>query len=191
MSDVERIVQHEYKPFDQDETLPPPPWKPTDPAIVAWEKAHGHDVRLKCYPEFGCQVIEQALEREIATLRAALDEANTENAQLRDQLRDANTKYGEAFVGALTLQARIAEANTERDRLRDELDRWQDRVSDQATTARAERDHAVAQVQRVQSLLAESETDRMLISNTALRAALAGEGSEQLPTKLGGDDGEH
>lgn len=22
-----------------------------------WEKAHGHDIRLKCFPEFGCQLL--------------------------------------------------------------------------------------------------------------------------------------
>ena len=23
----------------------------------AWEKVHGHDIRLNCYPEFGCQLL--------------------------------------------------------------------------------------------------------------------------------------
>lgn len=30
---------------------------------MAWEEAHGHDVRLKCYPEYGCQVLEVARQR--------------------------------------------------------------------------------------------------------------------------------
>lgn len=25
-------------------------------AAKKWESAHGHDIRLKCYPEFGCQL---------------------------------------------------------------------------------------------------------------------------------------
>lgn len=51
-----------YRPFDQDRHLPPPPWQPDDPALIAWESAHGHDVRTKCYPEFGCQAIGYALD---------------------------------------------------------------------------------------------------------------------------------
>ena len=51
-----------YRPFDQDKHLPPPPWQPSDPALQAWEAAHGHDVRMKCYPEFGCQAIQAALD---------------------------------------------------------------------------------------------------------------------------------
>ena len=46
-----------YRPWDREEKLGPPPWKHNDPKLIAWEKAHGHDVRSKCYPEFGCQVL--------------------------------------------------------------------------------------------------------------------------------------
>lgn len=60
-----------YAPFDQDKHLGDPPWDPKDPGLVAWERAHGHDVRLKCYPEFGCLVIEEALERKLDRIRAA------------------------------------------------------------------------------------------------------------------------
>src|SRR4051812_5912474 len=59
-----------YEPFDQEARLPPPPWSPDDPALKAWEAAHGHDVRVKCYVEFGCQVIEESLEREIDRLES-------------------------------------------------------------------------------------------------------------------------
>lgn len=65
--------QMNYKPFDQDAHLGEPPWSPDDPALQAWEKAHGHDVRLKCYVEFGCQVIEPALEGEIEELTRELE----------------------------------------------------------------------------------------------------------------------
>jgi hypothetical protein len=44
-----------YRPFDQSKHLGLPPWG--GDALARWEEAHGHDVRLKCYPEFGCQVI--------------------------------------------------------------------------------------------------------------------------------------
>jgi hypothetical protein len=46
----------EYRPFDQDKHLGQPPWD--GPKLTAWEQAHGHDARIKCYPEYGCQVIE-------------------------------------------------------------------------------------------------------------------------------------
>lgn len=29
-----------------------------DDELAAFESRHGHDPRLKCYPEFGCQAIE-------------------------------------------------------------------------------------------------------------------------------------
>lgn len=46
-----------YKPFDQADHIGDPPWSPADPAVQAWEAAHNHDVRLKCYVEFGCQAL--------------------------------------------------------------------------------------------------------------------------------------
>lgn len=58
-----------YSPFDREEKLGLPPWKPDDPKLIAWERAHGHDVRLKCYPEFGCQVLEAQRERIEAAAR--------------------------------------------------------------------------------------------------------------------------
>jgi hypothetical protein len=61
-----------YEPFDQAAQLGPAPWSDT-PSLEAWEFAHGHDVRLKCYVEFGCQVIEPTLERRIAILEAERD----------------------------------------------------------------------------------------------------------------------
>jgi len=43
-----------YRRFDRLERLGEPPWE--GPPLAAWEAAHGHDVRLKCYPEFGCRL---------------------------------------------------------------------------------------------------------------------------------------
>jgi hypothetical protein len=30
---------------------------------AAWEYAHGHDARTKCYPEYGCRAIEMERDR--------------------------------------------------------------------------------------------------------------------------------
>ena len=60
-----------YKPFDQTEHLNSPPW--SGDALERWEAAHGHDVRLKCYPEYGCLVIEKDLERKLDAALAKLD----------------------------------------------------------------------------------------------------------------------
>jgi hypothetical protein len=62
----------DYEPFDQADKLGPYPHDDRA-ALDAWEVAHGHDVRLKCYVEFGCQVIEPALERRIEELEAERD----------------------------------------------------------------------------------------------------------------------
>lgn len=52
------MPDRKYVPFDQQDKLGPPPWDPLDEDLANWERAHGHDVRMKCYAEFGCQVIE-------------------------------------------------------------------------------------------------------------------------------------
>lgn len=62
-----------YRPGDQDDWLGEPPWSPSDPALIAWEAAHGHDVRSKCYPEFGCKVIQSDLEDRIDELETEVD----------------------------------------------------------------------------------------------------------------------
>jgi hypothetical protein len=49
-----------YRAFDQHEKLGPPPWRADDPALLRWETAHGHDVRLKCSPEYGCRLTNPA-----------------------------------------------------------------------------------------------------------------------------------
>lgn len=66
----------DYRPFDQDKwLLTPPPWHPNNPALVAWEAAHGHDFRIKCYPEFGCL----AIGYEADDLREQLDNIYRDN----------------------------------------------------------------------------------------------------------------
>lgn len=73
----------DYVPWDQGEKLPPPPWSPDDPDVRAWEQAHGHDVRLKCYVEFGCQVIEPALEARIEQLEGRIEQLLAEREAVR------------------------------------------------------------------------------------------------------------
>ena len=76
-----------YKPFDQVERIRNwdlwvgPNSKGVWPSLAQsqfdndrdeWELEHGHDVRMKCYPEFGCQVIESYGIRLLLKLLAAV-----------------------------------------------------------------------------------------------------------------------
>lgn len=82
----------EYRPWDQDTWLSEPPWNPTDPALMAWEAAHGHDVRMKCYPEFGCMALNYEADEvraERDELRAALAERDARIAATVDWLNKA------------------------------------------------------------------------------------------------------
>lgn len=51
----------EYLPYDQRKHLGPPPWEDS-PELQAWEKAHNHDVRVKCIPEYGCVAVDHEAE---------------------------------------------------------------------------------------------------------------------------------
>lgn len=87
-----------YRPWDREEKLGPPPWKHDDPKVVAWVAAHGHDVRLKCYPELGCQLVEQELESEITTLcklGEEMSEAGSEVDQNPARLEKASEAWDE------------------------------------------------------------------------------------------------
>lgn len=61
-----------YRTWDREEKLGPPPWSSKDPKVIAWEHAHGHDVRLKCYAELGCDLVVPELEAEVGRLREVL-----------------------------------------------------------------------------------------------------------------------
>lgn len=55
-----------YTTWDRDERLGDSPWDLE--AIERWEAVHGHDPRLKCFAEYGCQLLIDP-----ADLRAALE----------------------------------------------------------------------------------------------------------------------
>lgn len=90
------IVIDSYRPFDQRRWLGDPPWSGDE--LIAWETAHGHDVRMKCYVEYGCQaVIPEAHEdgrREVTAL--------VQQAIVDDVLEQ--TREGEACVRVETLR---------------------------------------------------------------------------------------
>ena len=67
------MADQAYRPADQDEKLGPPPWKPDDPAVIAWERHHGHDPRLHCYLD-GCGVLQLIAEAEHDELEALREE---------------------------------------------------------------------------------------------------------------------
>lgn len=50
------MIEPEYLPNDQRKHLGEPPWK-AGPELDAWESAHNHDPRVKCYPEYGCTAV--------------------------------------------------------------------------------------------------------------------------------------
>jgi hypothetical protein len=43
--------------------------------VPAWEAAHGHDLRLNCYPEYGCQVVAAELANGLLELLDDLDDS--------------------------------------------------------------------------------------------------------------------
>lgn len=113
-----------YAPFDQEQHLGKPPWT-DDERRHTWERAHGHDVRLKCYPEFGCLVIQEEADRDISFLLDALDAAHAENERLREerkglytasQAADYQTSEAELVSQPLRRQIDVANAALERAR---------------------------------------------------------------------------
>lgn len=85
------------RPYDQDRWLDDPPWKADDPKLQQWEQAHGHDVRMKCLPEFGCLAIKYESD--------AREERITE---LKHELR--RIKHGGYGAEAVETEAVLAQA---------------------------------------------------------------------------------
>jgi hypothetical protein len=122
----------EYEPFDQDKWLTKP-WRFDRADVVAWEAAHGHDARVKCYVEFGCQVIEPTLERRIDRLVAERDRLQAE----------VQNSYPSDVVDNL---------RAERDRLKEKADYWERQYvieSENADDFHAERDRLIQALEQL------------------------------------------
>jgi hypothetical protein len=81
-----------YTPFDQEAHLGAPPWRIADPAVRAWETAHGHDVRGRCYPEYGCLVIEPALEERLRAVIKRIGNMPNGNSEWSEEYRQGYDK---------------------------------------------------------------------------------------------------
>lgn len=53
---LEKCFVNGYMTWDRDK-VPLVNGKYEEEATKKWEAEHGHDIRLKCYPEFGCQLL--------------------------------------------------------------------------------------------------------------------------------------
>ena len=113
-----------YRPWDQDDRLGSGPWR--GPALRAWEDAHGHDARLKCYAEFGCRLLEvECAENTLALLTEVERLADTDKAQgatirgLEDENTELNNELGTA-VQVLKLERDAALTDVERLRVEGE-----------------------------------------------------------------------
>lgn len=76
----------EYALWDQEKHLGPPPWRNDDLKLWAWEEAHGHDVRSKCYAEFGCRLVEEQAARDVGFLLLGIETALTVLAAQRGRV---------------------------------------------------------------------------------------------------------
>jgi len=76
-----------YRTWDREDKLGPPPWDDT-PELRKREEVHQHDVRQKCYLEYGCALVEH---EEAALIHLLCDEID----QLREKARRAYTTEGE------------------------------------------------------------------------------------------------
>lgn len=95
---VEQPSTPDYLPFDQERHLGDPPW--FGPTLKAWEEGHGHDARVKCYPEFGCQAIQNQADRYYGAL--------TVIAGFRSDSRDASDHWGRGYVAGRKYAAGVA-----------------------------------------------------------------------------------
>jgi hypothetical protein len=54
---VELCIEGGYMPFDKSMLTSTDGISWDKVEVAKWEEVHGHDIRLKCYPEFGCQLL--------------------------------------------------------------------------------------------------------------------------------------
>jgi hypothetical protein len=90
LSEATSLATIQYEPFDQEEKLGKDWRKSHEPDILRWEEAHGHDIRLKCYPEFDCAVLEVPWAKALLQMQEDLREARNE--------RDAAVKVLEEIL---------------------------------------------------------------------------------------------
>ena len=95
--DDARSELNDYEPFDQKTWLGESPWKVSDPAVIAWEAAHGHDPRIKCFAEYGCQLLEVVGARRILSLIEALHESGTKDRDVDLVLVEETVRVVERF----------------------------------------------------------------------------------------------
>jgi hypothetical protein len=119
MEPIQDDIETPYEPFDQDKWLTKP-WRFDRADVVAWEAAHGHDARSKCYVEFGCQVIEPTLERRIDRLVAERDEAREERELWRNQSIALEAERDRLSDEKAVWEAAFVEMRKDRDRLKRE-----------------------------------------------------------------------
>ena len=94
--DDARSELNDYEPFDQKAWLGETPWKLSDPAVIAWEAAHGHDPRIKCFAEYGCQLLEVVGARRILSLIEALHQSGTKDGDVDLVLVEATVRLAES-----------------------------------------------------------------------------------------------
>lgn len=73
-AEADGFSDSKYEPFDREKWLgvwSNGSWEHPQ-NIPAWEAAHGHDIRVKCYPEFGCLVVDVPWAKLLVSLAAAL-----------------------------------------------------------------------------------------------------------------------
>ncbi|KQO98404.1 hypothetical protein [Leifsonia sp. Leaf264] len=87
-------IPTEYVAFDRDEKLGTELPYDTD-KLAAWEAAHGHDVRTKCYPEFGCYVIEAGAAKHITAIADTLETTTGFAGTLQARIDAATTRITE------------------------------------------------------------------------------------------------
>lgn len=91
----------EYLPFDHDVwglgDLPPHAEQTEEvrQAVTDWEAGHGHDIRLKCYPEYGCQALLNEIEL-LQQVVAAMD------IKVMQPDMGGNHQYSARSMGRLT-----------------------------------------------------------------------------------------
>lgn len=119
-----------YAPFDQEKHLGEPPW--SGPELDDWEEAHGHDVRQKCLPEYGCltyyteweRLLDEVerLDRDERITAVQRDDARAEVENLRAELERERWNHERLQKHLAEMSDWEFETRTKRDRYREALE---------------------------------------------------------------------